>query len=60
MRGKLTESIPLKLFLDMVSSSFADNVTTRFELMFSWRMIMPVEPREGSTRATFSPRLAYF
>ena len=34
--------IPLKLFLDMVPSSSADNVTTHVAWMFSWRMQMSV------------------
>ena len=38
--GLVTKVIPLKLFLDMVARSYAENVTMRVAWMFLWKMNM--------------------
>ena len=48
------EVIPIKLFLDMVPSSSADNVIMRVAWMVSWTIRIRVEPLMLSTQGKFA------
>ena len=50
-KGLILNVIPLELFLDIVSSSLAENDTTRVAWMSTWRLKMRARTLELSWRS---------